>query len=108
MEIELRVEIKQKKTRVGDYLDLGIIRLVWIFFFLFLLVSLCFFFFVLFLWAFDSSGLIQIDADYSNPNQIRFILPKAFLSSHYLKKKKNMYARHAQYSLGMCNFPFQV
>ena len=34
------------------------------------------------------------------------LAPKALLSSHYLKNI--LYAKHTQYSLGVCNFPFQV
>ena len=49
----------QKRQCFVDYLDLGISRLV------------CFFFcFCLFLWVFDSLGLIQINPDQSKPNLI--------------------------------------
>ena len=53
-------------------------------------------------WVFDSLGLIQI-----NPNQIWFILPPRH-SCQVIIWKNILYAKHAQYSLGMCNFPFQV
>ena len=59
-------------------------------------------FFVCFLWVFDSLGLIQ-----TNPNQIWFILPPRH-SCQVIIKKKRVYGKHAQHSLGMCNFPFQV
>jgi hypothetical protein len=48
-----KTNIKQTKQCFGDYLDLGMFRLVW---------KTLFFFW--FLWAFDSLGLIQIDPDY--------------------------------------------
>ena len=85
MEIELRVEIKQQNTFWGllgsRHNQTSLENLFFVFVGVFVFVFL--FVFGLFLWAFDSSGLIQINADYSNPNRIRFILPKAFLSSHY-------------------------
>ena len=66
----------------------------------FFLVSLFFFCFLGF-WFLRITNQIQI-----SPNQICFILPPRHSCEVITLNKQ--YAKHAQYSLGMCNFPFQV
>ena len=67
-------------------------------------IVFCFFFaFFVFLVSLDF-WFLRINPD--NANQIWFILPPRH--SCEVITKKSIYAKHAQYSLGMCNFPFQV